>query len=172
MTNHKDNFLQVLIGLGSNQGDKEKNIRRGVQSISSLDGIEQLAVSSNYYTQPLGEKEQSWFVNSVALYRVDRNKWSAINLLHSLLIIEAELGRIREKKWGPRVIDLDLLTFGDLCVHDDELCIPHPQMHKRAFVLIPIKDICPGFILPGGREIEKYLREIDFCLRDYQIWQS
>lgn len=136
----------VYLGIGSNVGEEEDNCRRALASISRLPSTENLTASSLYKTEPVGEKNQPWFINCVA--RIETGL-SPDELLTALLEIEKEMGRTRREKWGPRTIDLDILFFGTRAVSTPSLTIPHPEAHRRRFVLLPLLEIDPSFVHPG-----------------------
>jgi len=128
---------EIYIGLGSNLGDRLANIRKAVD-LMKKGGIEILEESSVYETEPVGFKAQNWFLNSVVKART---KLSPARLWRMLEKIEKSMGRKREIKWGPRIIDLDILFYGDRVLNGKELRIPHSELHKRRFVLVPLQEI-------------------------------
>jgi 2-amino-4-hydroxy-6-hydroxymethyldihydropteridine diphosphokinase len=134
------------IGIGSNLGNPVEMCLDAVRRIASVDGIALLRCSSLYRTEPFGLKNQDWFVNAVAEVRTSL---SARKLLQTLMQIEREMGRVREIHWGPRVIDLDILLFGQEVIKEDDLVIPHPELHKRRFVLVPLNEIASYAIHPA-----------------------
>lgn len=137
----------VFIGLGSNLGDGPALIREALAQLDSRPGIRVLRVSSLYRTAPWGRTDQPDFTNAVAELETGIGP---ADLLQELLDCEAALGRTRESgRWGPRRIDLDLLCFDDRCVVGSDLVLPHPRMHERAFVLAPLLDLEPDFVIPG-----------------------
>ena len=113
--------------------------------MSDLEETRVLRVSSLYRTEPFGMEDQDWFVNAAAEIRT---LLPPRRLLEALLHIEDAMGRTREKRWGPRVIDLDLLFYGQSILSEPGLTIPHPELHKRRFVLVPMTEIAPYFIHP------------------------
>ena len=128
----------AYIGIGSNLGTSGKNCVEAIEKISTNDHIKIISKSSFYKTAPIGDIEQDWFINSVI--RVD-TKLNPKELLLTLLNIESEMGRIRKEKWGPRLIDLDLLFYDNLILNQELITIPHPEIQKRKFVLIPLAEI-------------------------------
>ncbi|MBE9546337.1 MAG: 2-amino-4-hydroxy-6-hydroxymethyldihydropteridine diphosphokinase [Proteobacteria bacterium] len=134
-----------FVGIGSNLGDPVGNCRRAVELISSINEVNVLQESSLYRTEPVGFSGQDWFINCVI---EAGTALSAHSLLEALQQIESSMGRAREARWGPRTIDLDILFYGRDIVEDDELVIPHPELHKRRFVLAPLCEIVPNFIHP------------------------
>jgi 2-amino-4-hydroxy-6-hydroxymethyldihydropteridine diphosphokinase len=131
------------LGIGSNLGDTVQNCRDALREISSLKDTQVLRRSSLYRTQPLGSASQDWFVNGVLEVRT---AFAAPQFLKALQWVEQTLGRVRTGKWGPRTIDIDILLFGQEIVETGGLVIPHPEMHKRRFVLVPINEIAPYVI--------------------------
>ena len=139
----------VYIGLGSNLGEPRSNLLHGLEAMAALPGFSPGAVSSPYVTAPVGPQDQPPFVNAVV-----SGSWQgpAGELLRGLLGIEDKMGRKRERHWGPRVLDLDLLLFGREIVEEEGLTVPHPQMANRAFVLVPLMELAPELELPVWRE--------------------
>jgi 2-amino-4-hydroxy-6-hydroxymethyldihydropteridine diphosphokinase len=135
-----------FVGIGSNLGNPIGNCLWAVERISFLDEVEVLQRSSLYRTEPVGFSEQDPFVNCVIEAKTNL---SAHFFLKSLQQIENDMGRVREEKWGPRTIDLDILFYGDLTIGDETLLIPHPELHKRRFTLVPLCEIAPYFIHPA-----------------------
>lgn len=150
----------AYIGLGSNIGDKAANLNRAIEELGKIPGIKVLAVSSIYKTEPVGDIEQEWFLNAAA--RIE-TILAPRELLDTLLNIERSLGRVREARWGPRVIDLDILLYDDLVINEEGLAIPHPYLHKRGFVLAPLGEIAPEVIHPV---LEKSIKELLTGLHD------
>jgi 2-amino-4-hydroxy-6-hydroxymethyldihydropteridine diphosphokinase len=128
----------AYIGLGSNIGDKKANCRAAIEHLAEAGRIN--AVSSFYYTEPVGNREQEDFINAVAALETNH---SPADLLSICLAIEDRLGRRRTVRWGPRTVDLDILLYGDLVVRRPDLIIPHPLMAARRFVLAPLVEIAP-----------------------------
>ena len=124
--------------LGSNLGDKKKNLNRALKEIKNLKSVEVLKTSSIYETEPVGFKDQSWFLNAVIKIKT---KLPPLSLLYLLQGIERKLGRVRGKRLGPRKVDLDILLYDNTILKDEKLTLPHPQMHKRRFVLIPLIEL-------------------------------
>ena len=135
----------VYIGLGSNLGDKRRNCMAAIHRIDQIPGCKVKRRSALYRTEPVGVNDQDWFVNSVAAANTDI---SPQDLLDSLLAIEANMGRMRKKKWEARIIDLDILLYGNEVVREKNLFIPHPLMHSRRFVLKPLVELAPGLRHP------------------------
>jgi 2-amino-4-hydroxy-6-hydroxymethyldihydropteridine diphosphokinase len=135
----------AYIGFGSNLGDRLENCRKALEALAALPESRLLKRSSFYETDPVGLEDQPSFINGVALLQTGKDAhW----LLSQMLNIENTLGRIRTQKWGPRSIDLDLLFFDDLLIDSADLCVPHPLLHERRFVLEPLNEISPSFRHP------------------------
>jgi 2-amino-4-hydroxy-6-hydroxymethyldihydropteridine diphosphokinase len=151
---------RCFIGLGSNIGDGPDIIRRALAKLAGDPAIEVMRVSSLYRSAAWGRTDQPDFTNAVAELATTL---SAPRLLHQLLQLEADLGRTRDTgHWGPRLIDLDLLVFADQVFGTPELTIPHPRMHQRAFVLVPLLELEPGFEIPGLGSARDCLNKLEF----------
>lgn len=161
----------AFISLGSNQGESEHNLQRALEYIGCLGDVKTLRISSVYWTQPQGVTDQPWFANQVAMVQCGP-VWTAEALLGSLLEIENKLGRVRVQRWGPRTMDLDLLFFGNQTAESAHLQIPHPRMHQRAFVLVPLQEIAPDLSFPSGETVQGMLTNLSFTVKDHQIWQQ
>ena len=158
MTSDKGS-VNAWIGLGANLGDPQKAIQSALRLLVSKSGTSVTAVSSFYRTAPVGFDDQPDFLNGVA--RVKTSLGSGV-LLERLLEIEAEIGRIRtSERFGPRVIDLDLLLFGDQIIDSDVLSVPHPRMQLRRFVPEPLAEIEGEMVFPGGVTLSACLRDCD-----------
>jgi 2-amino-4-hydroxy-6-hydroxymethyldihydropteridine diphosphokinase len=145
----------VYIGIGSNVGNRESNCRMAIERLNEK-GIEVKKTSSMYETEPWGFKDQPKFINMVieAETRLEPER-----LLIVLKDIEKEMGRKETVKWGPRIIDLDILFYNDKIINQDELQIPHPYLHKRDFVLVPLSEIAPNKTHPILKKTIKELME-------------
>jgi 2-amino-4-hydroxy-6-hydroxymethyldihydropteridine diphosphokinase len=139
----------AYIGIGSNIGDSQRNCHEAVERIGASDGCRVISVSSLYLTEPLGVEAQEWYINGVVSIST---AMPARDLLKSLLQIEADMGRVRTVKWGPRVIDLDILLLGQDIVDETAVKIPHPMMHLRKFVMAPMADLAPEVVHPVLRK--------------------
>lgn len=137
----------AFLGVGSNMGDRLLHLRRAVDLLRER-GVRVLRSSRVYETDPVGGPEQPPYLNAVLEVE---SAGTARELLETCLAIEAELGRVRGERWGPRTIDLDLLTFGDEEIDEPDLQVPHPRMHERAFVLAPLLELTADPRLPGAR---------------------
>ncbi len=128
----------AYVGLGSNIGDKAGNVLKALDMLGQFNGLTVTKVSSFYETEPVGYEEQDWFVNAVAKVET---MLSPEELLRILKKVEQIMGRKSTVRWGPREIDLDILMYDQLCFDTSELVIPHPRLHERAFVLVPLAEI-------------------------------
>lgn len=135
----------VFIGFGSNQGDSASICIEAIRLLRSNPKIEIQAISSFYRTEPQGFEDQPWFINGVIVCTTDLEPEE---LLEFLLNVENHLGRVRELRWGPRTLDLDILSYGDRIVDLANLAIPHPRLHERRFVLVPLMEIAPDWRHP------------------------
>ncbi|NLB17739.1 MAG: 2-amino-4-hydroxy-6-hydroxymethyldihydropteridine diphosphokinase [Syntrophomonadaceae bacterium] len=143
----------AYLGLGTNLGDREKNLTEAVGFLEKLTSTQVLKYSSQHYTAPWGKINQPEFLNQVAAVETFLTPQE---LLQELLDIETMMGRQRLEKWGPRIIDIDLLLYGNQIIQEPNLIIPHPYLTQREFVLIPLLEIEPDLRLPDGR-----------CLKDF-----
>lgn len=135
----------VFVGFGSNKGDRLEYLRKAAASVGGIPGVVVKAVSSVYETQPRGLEEQPDFLNAAL---VAESGVPASDLANSLKALELSLGRTRSQRWGPREIDIDLLFYDGLVFESDSLTIPHPELHKRRFVLEPLRELDPDFVHP------------------------
>jgi 2-amino-4-hydroxy-6-hydroxymethyldihydropteridine diphosphokinase len=145
----------AYIGLGSNLGDREDNLRAALERLAEFGRVR---VSSLRETEPVGVTDQPRFLNAAAELVTEL---SPQDLLARLLEIERELGRdrARERRWGPRTIDLDLLLYGDQVLDEPGLTVPHPRLDERRFVLEPLHELAPELSLPDGRRVVDLLQE-------------
>lgn len=139
----------AYLGLGSNLGDRLEHLGRAVELLGDR-GVRVRRSSRVYETDPVGGPDQPDYLNAVL-----EVEWagSARELLDACLEVESEMGRVRAERWGPRTIDVDLLVFGDEEHDEPGLQVPHPRMHERGFVLIPLLELVADPPLPGGRRV-------------------
>ncbi len=135
----------VYLNLGSNLGDRLQNLKMAIKKIEESDFISIQKISPVYETDPVGYEDQPRFLNLVVLAET---ALKPLLLLDCLLDIEKKMGRKKEKKWRPRNIDMDILLYDDLIVNSDRLILPHPQMHQRRFVLVPLTQVNPNLLHP------------------------
>lgn len=134
----------VFLGLGSNLGDREGSIEGALAGLEAR-GFHVTSRSSLYLTEPVGGPPQGWFMNAVARGETGLRPEA---LLLECLAVERELGRVRTVRNGPRILDLDLLLYGDEVLETPELRVPHPRLHERLFVLVPLAEIAPDVVHP------------------------
>jgi 2-amino-4-hydroxy-6-hydroxymethyldihydropteridine diphosphokinase len=159
MTGAPASTTRCLIALGSNLGDRLENLRAGVAEIEGADGIDIVAVSPLYETAPVGgPDDQGPYLNAALLADTTLDAATLLALLHR---IEAGRERRRTVHWGPRTLDLDLLVHGDLVSDTPTLEVPHPRMHERRFVMVPVCDIAPDVVHPRlGRTMRDLLADL------------
>jgi len=155
-----DDPVRAFVGLGGNQGDVETTL---VEALWAVDALPQTTIqrqSAFYRTPAWGKTDQPAFLNAVVELRT---RMPAKVLLDALLAIEERFGRVRSdaERWGPRVIDLDLLAYGDDVIDEPGLTLPHPHLHERAFVLVPLAEIAPGLVIPGRGDVASLLAAVD-----------
>lgn len=151
--------VSAFVGLGSNLETPVRQLTEALDALAGLPGTTVVRRSAFYRTAPVGFVDQPDFVNAVVWLRTELGPRE---LLAALLRIESDHGRIRAVRNGPRTLDLDLLIHGDARLHEDALTVPHPRMHERAFVMVPLAEIAPDVVVPGVgivREIAARLRD-------------
>jgi 2-amino-4-hydroxy-6-hydroxymethyldihydropteridine diphosphokinase len=144
----------AYVGLGANLGPREITLLRAVDLLAETEGVEVHAVSQLRETEPVGVLDQPAFLNGAAALETTLGPRE---LLDRLLEIERELGRVRDLRWGPRVVDLDLLVFGDVQVDEPGLHVPHPRLHERRFALEPLAELDPELAVPGFGSVSELL---------------
>ena len=148
----------AYIGVGSNLGQKLDNCQEAISRMDDLNECHVGGFSSFYATEPVGVEDQDSFINLVVRLNT---ALSPETLLKKLLGLEAGMGRIRRKKWDARVIDLDILMYGSRIIKLPDLEVPHPLMHERRFVLVPMMELAPELVHPVlGKSIENLVREL------------
>lgn len=145
---------RAYIGLGANLGNPVVTLQEALTELAHCKEMQLIARSSFYRSAPIGMTEQPDFINAVVLLETSRHPKE---LLDELLALENRFGRIRHEKNGPRILDIDLLLFDQRCMQSDGLTLPHPRMHERAFVLLPLAEIAPELIIPGLGRISDFL---------------
>jgi 2-amino-4-hydroxy-6-hydroxymethyldihydropteridine diphosphokinase len=148
--------FDATIGLGSNIGDKAANIDRAIALLTKDGAVRLVKASPTYRSQPWGVLAQDWFVNACISIATDL---SARELLQFCQHVENEMGRVRKQKWGPRLIDIDILTYRDQAIREPDLIIPHPFIAERAFVLLPLRDVAPDVRI-NGRDLDHLISAI------------
>ncbi|GJQ58693.1 MAG: 2-amino-4-hydroxy-6-hydroxymethyldihydropteridine diphosphokinase [Candidatus Scalindua sp. AMX11] len=138
-------MINVYLGIGSNLGNRKKNLDDAVARIAAFDGVCLITRSGYYETDPVGGPQQPDYLNCVVAVQTEIEP---VQLLRMLKRIEKELGRRPGVRWGPRVIDIDILLYDDMVINHEDLKIPHERMHERMFVLEPLNEISPDLIHP------------------------
>ena len=142
--------MEAYLGLGANLGDRLITLREAVDLLASDPGIDVRRTSRVWETDPVGGPEQPDFLNLVVEIDTDLDP---LDLLAAVHRVEDALGRIRDVRWGPRTIDIDILLIDALAIADDDLIVPHPRMHQRAFVLFPLLELLHDPVLPDGTRL-------------------
>lgn len=148
-------MADVFLGLGSNVGNREANLRLAIHRLGPLVRVEE--VSSLYETAPVGVEAQPPFLNAVARIVTGLQPRALLRLVKS---VEEELGRRPGEVWGPRPIDIDILLMGDRVVAEDHLTVPHPRLYGRAFVLVPLAELAPDLVPPEMSETIASMRDM------------
>ena len=147
--------MKTVIALGSNLGDSKSIFSDAIIQIGK--SVEVQSISKFYETIPVGGPEQPNYLNAVL---IGDTQMPPLELLTQLQSIENGAGRVREERWGPRTLDLDLIIYGDLLMKEELLTLPHPRAHERSFVLEPWVEIDPQAVLPGHGKIGVLLKQI------------
>ena len=153
-----ENAVRAFVGLGSNVGDRRRAIEQAVALLREHPAIRVVAESSLRETEPWGQVLQSAFLNGAVEIETSLEPRE---LLGVLLDVERRLGRVREERWGPRTIDLDLLVYGDAVVDEPGLTVPHPRLHERAFALEPLCELDPELVVAGRGSVAELLRALE-----------
>jgi 2-amino-4-hydroxy-6-hydroxymethyldihydropteridine diphosphokinase len=148
----------VVLALGSNLGDRLANLQAAVDTLGAGPGLDAVAVSPVYETAAIGGPEQPDYLNAVLLAVTTLPARAVLDLG---LAAEAARHRVRQQRWGPRTLDVDVIVYGGEISGDPELTLPHPRAHERAFVLAPWHDVDPGAVLPGRGRIAELLAAAD-----------
>lgn len=155
-----DRPVRACIGLGANLGDAQGNVLQAIEALRSVPGVLSVQPSRLYRTPAWGRVDQPDFINACACFQTTL---SPLALLDALQAIENAHGRVRlpGQHWGPRTLDLDLLLYGDAVIDDPRLTVPHPWMHQRAFVLVPLSEIAPEAVIAGIGTVTEALARIE-----------
>lgn len=148
----------AYVALGSNLDHPRAQIQRGFDAMAALPRTTLAARSPSFRTPPWGVIDQPDFVNAAARLET---LLSPRELLHALRTIEVEAGRVREQRNGPRTLDLDLLLYGDRLIDEPGLVVPHPRLHERAFVLLPLAELAPDLVVPGRGRVADLLAHVN-----------
>lgn len=146
-------MVAAYLGLGSNVGDRLGNLQQAVDLLADADGVTVRRSSRVYETDPVGGPPQPDYLNAVIEIET---QLSPRELLRTCMGVEVQLGRVRDERWGPRTIDVDVLTYGVERVAEPDLVVPHPRMHERGFVLIPLSELQAEPPLPGGGRLADF----------------
>lgn len=138
--------VRVVLALGSNLGDRAATLSSALGALRAVHGLADVVASPVYETPPVGGPEQGPYLNAVVLATTTL---SPRDLFRAAQAVEAAHGRVREVRWGPRTLDVDLVAYGDLVSRDAQLALPHPRAHERGFVLVPWARLDPDAVLPG-----------------------
>lgn len=153
---------KIYLSLGSNMGDKRKNLLKAIELIGKLENTEVIKTSTILETEPFGYLEQDNFLNACLEVKT---LMTAQEFLKSILKIELDMGRVREIKWGPRIIDIDILFYDNEIIGEDNLSVPHPWICEREFVLDPLSEIAPNYIHPLEKKtismLARKLKEVE-----------
>lgn len=141
---------RAWIGLGSNLDDPQRHVEQALEELDRLPLTRRLGASRCYASRPLGPQDQPDFINAVALIET---RLSPLALLDQLQALEQRHRRVRARHWGPRTLDLDLLLFDDSVLALPRLNVPHPELTRRAFVVVPLLELEPSLMLPDGRPL-------------------
>jgi 2-amino-4-hydroxy-6-hydroxymethyldihydropteridine diphosphokinase len=147
-------MMQAFLGLGSNLGDRAQNLQRAVDLLNAEAGVRVVGASSVWETDPVGGPSQPNYLNAAVRVETDL---TPLELLLACQRTEATLGRVRDVRWGPRTIDVDVLLIDALVVDDPALTVPHPRMAERSFVLLPLLELDPDASLPDGTRLRERL---------------
>ncbi|MCY3559253.1 MAG: 2-amino-4-hydroxy-6-hydroxymethyldihydropteridine diphosphokinase [Chloroflexi bacterium] len=147
--------VSIFLGLGANLGDRRATLRAAAQRIREV--VTDVRVSSLYESEAWGVTDQPKFLNAVVRGLTDLQP---LELLEAMQSIETELGRVRNARWGPRAIDIDILLYGAESIDEPRLVVPHPYMTQRSFVLRPLADLAAGLTLPDGSLVGEWLTTV------------
>jgi 2-amino-4-hydroxy-6-hydroxymethyldihydropteridine diphosphokinase len=151
-------LIHAYIGLGSNLENPVAQLDRAIDALKKHDDLKNLRVSSIYGSKPVGPQDQPDYINAVAKFDT---ALSPIELLDLLQSIEQSQRRVRERHWGPRTLDLDLLLYGQQTIQLPRLTVPHPFMLERGFVIKPLSDLAPDMLLANGKTVTEQLQQLD-----------
>jgi len=153
------NKITAYIGLGSNLSDPRMQVSKAAKEIASISASQLVAFSPLYLSKPMGPQDQDDYINAVVAIETSL---SALELLDALQAIENSAGRVRkDNRWGARILDCDILLYGNETIENERLTVPHYGMKVREFVLLPLADIAPDLLLPDGTLVSLLANEID-----------
>ena len=149
-------MVNAYIGLGSNLDNPKGHVRQALEELKKLPQSQLLSASKLYLSKPVGPQDQDDFINAVVILATTLEP---LALLDELQAIERQHQRVRERHWGPRTLDLDLLLFGDQSIQHPRLTVPHAELSQRDFVIGPLLELCPDLALPNGTMIQELLKK-------------
>lgn len=158
--NHSKSEMICFIGVGSNLNTPKEQIKCAINVLSSYPKIKVISKSSLYISKALETRDQPDYINCVISIKTE---YSPYELLKTLQEIEKKQGRVRKKKWASRIIDLDILLYGNKKISDQELTIPHPEIYKRHFVVYPLAEISNNLVFPDNRHINEIITQCPIC---------
>ena len=149
-------MVNAYIGLGSNLDNPQGHVRQALEELKKLPQSQLLSASKLYLSKPVGPQDQDDFINAVVILATTLEP---LALLDELQAIERQHQRVRERHWGPRTLDLDLLLFGNQSIQHPRLTVPHAELSQRDFVIGPLLELCPDLALPNGTMIQELLQQ-------------
>ena len=149
---------RAFLGLGTNQGERSRVLSEAVRRLNESAGLRVRRVSVLYETEPVGPPGQEWYLNAVAEVELALPVEELLTLAKG---IERDMGRVPGQRWGPRLIDIDILLVDDVKVATPRLTVPHPELEKRAFVLVPLATLVPHMLLPSQRTVVETLAVLE-----------
>jgi len=149
-------MVNAYIGLGSNLDNPKGHVRQALEELKKLPQSQLLSASKLYLSKPVGPQDQDDFINAVVILATTLEP---LALLDELQAIERQHQRVRERHWGPRTLDLDLLLFGNQSIQHPRLTVPHAELSQRDFVIGPLLELCPDLALPNGTMIQELLKK-------------
>lgn len=159
----------VYISIGTNMGERYENLQRAIELLVRNEGVEVVRISSVYETVAVGYTDQPDFLNMVVYVRTSCSSTKMLKICQS---VENELGRVRAFRWGPRIIDLDILLYNHENIETESLLVPHPRMYERAFVLVPLIEITPT---PVGEQLQRAhetLKQLNSAEAGVTLWRA
>ena len=149
---------RIALALGSNMGDSAEILQGAIDDLAAVDGIEITAVSAVFETEPVGGPEQKAYLNAVA---IGGTLLDDVSLLAATQLVEQGWHRVREVRWGPRTLDVDVLAIDDEIIATEDLVVPHPRAHERGFVLVPWLDVDPDAVIAGRGRVGQLVAAVD-----------
>jgi len=159
----------VYLSIGTNMGERFENLQHAVKLLEGKDEIEVVQISSVYETAAVGYTDQADFLNIAVRIKTS---YSSSEMLKICQWVESELGRVREFRWGPRIIDLDILLYNNENIETESLIVPHPRMYERAFVLVPLIEITPAPVGEQLRRAHDIMQQMDCEEEGVTLWQA